>query len=396
MKIIQKHLRRVLRPGWHKIIQDPRRKSVRWNLGDILSPVMDGMLGGCRNLRSLEHLTNLSGKRLPDTTVWDLLVEIDPTPLNDEIARGVKDAARSHELDNKELPINLVVIDGKSVAVNPTPVNENSINRSQKGCRKYVNMMLRAVYASSSLKLHLGQHVMPKGTNEKGAFPAFVDKLKALYGRTKLLEVISVDAGYTSKKNAQYLASNKIDYIMALKNQRFSRITQAALAMLGTLKQPDRIEQERVNGKTVTRSLFRCTAPKLDGWESAREFWRVQSNTEYLNGKVVVETRYFVSSLAASRLSNRQVLHAVRLHWSIENNANWVLDTAWEEDGNPWCNKALELVTLLRLLAYNIIARLKFRRIRSEKNRGLPWKDILAIVQRVLFPLKLKDNFAAL
>jgi predicted transposase YbfD/YdcC len=344
----------------------------------------------------LEHLTNLSGKRLPDTTVWDLLVEIDPTPLNDEIARGVKDAARSHELDNKELPINLVVIDGKSVAVNPTPVNENSINRSQKGCRKYVNMMLRAVYASSSLKLHLGQHVMPKGTNEKGAFPAFVDKLKALYGRTKLLEVISVDAGYTSKKNAQYLASNKIDYIMALKNQRFSRITQAALAMLGTLKQPDRIEQERVNGKTVTRSLFRCTAPKLDGWESAREFWRVQSNTEYLNGKVVVETRYFVSSLAASRLSNRQVLHAVRLHWSIENNANWVLDTAWEEDGNPWCNKALELVTLLRLLAYNIIARLKFRRIRSEKNRGLPWKDILAIVQRVLFPLKLKDNFAAL
>jgi predicted transposase YbfD/YdcC len=391
MKIIQKYLGQVLRPGWHKILQDPRRKSER-SLEAILTAVMKGMLGGCRNLRSLELKTGLN--RIPDTTIWDLLVKIDPTPLSQEIARGVKEAARSHEFDDKELPINLVVIDGKSVSVNTTPVNENSINRSQKGCKKYVNMVLRAFYASSSLKLHLGQHIMPKETNECGAFPAFVDKLIGLYGRTKLLEVISVDAAYTSKANARYLVSKGIKYILALKKSHL--ITQSARALLGTRDTPDRRECEKVNGKLVTRSLYRVEAAIIKGWESATEFWRVDSQTEYSNGKVVEESRYFVTSIAISKLSDAQVLRTVRRHWNIENNANWVLDTAWQEDRNPWCNKALELVSLLRLLAYNAIARLKFRRLRAKRNRAISWRDLLDIVNSLLFPLKNMNSFATL
>jgi predicted transposase YbfD/YdcC len=395
MKVIQKHLGRVLRPSWHKILQDPRQKSER-SLGDILTVVMRGMLGGCRNLRSLELKTDLSGSRIPDTTIWDLLVKIDPAPLHRELARGVKEAARSHEFDVKDLPINLVVIDGKSISVNSKPINENSINRSQKSCKKYVNMVLRAIYSSSPLKLHLGQYIMPKETNECGAFPAFIDRLRTLYQRTNLLEVVSVDAGYTSKKNAQYLASNGIKYIMALKREGNSFITQSAIALLGARRVPDREESERANGKLVTRSLYRVKAAIVKGWESATEFWRVDSVTEYSNGKIVKETRYFATSVAISTLSDTQVMRAVRRHWSIENNANWILDTAWQEDRNPWCNKALELISLLRLLAYNAIARLKFRRLRSAKNRSIPWKDLLDIVCSVLFPLKNMDYFAAL
>jgi len=394
MKIIQNHLGRVLRSGWHKILQDPRRKSER-SLGDILTAVMSGMLSGCRNLRKLEHQTELRGSRIPDTTMWDLLVKIDPTALHQEIARGVKEAARSHEFDDKDLPINLVVIDGKSISVNSRPVNENSINRSQKGCKKYVNMVLRAIYASSPLKLHMGQYIMPKGTNECGTLPAFVDRLIALYQRTNLLEVVSVDAGYTSKTNAQYLASKGIKYIMALKREG-SFITQSAIALLGTQRTPDREETEKANGKLITRSLYRAQASVVKGWESATEFWRVDSKTQYSNGKIIMETRYFTTSIAVSKLSDSQVMRTVRRHWSIENNANWVLDTAWQEDRNPWCNKALELISLLRLLAYNAIARLKFRRLRSNKNRATPWRDLLDIVGRVLFPLKNKVNFAAL
>ena len=229
---------------------------------------------------------------------------------------------------------------------------------------------------------------MPKETNECGAFPAFIDRLMTLYQRTNLLEVVSVDAGYTSKKNAQYLASKRIKYIMALKREGSSFITQSAIALLGTRRVPDREESEKVNGKLVTRSLYRVEAAIVKGWESATEFWRVDSKTEYVSGKIVQETRYFATSIALSKLSDIQVLRAVRRHWSIENNANWVLDTAWQEDRNPWCNKALELISLLRLLAYNAIARLKFRRLRSTTNRSIPWRDLLDIVCSVLFPLK--------
>ena len=158
----------------------------------------------------------------------------------------------------------------------------------------------------------------------------------------------------------------------------------------------DREEIEKVNGKLVTRSLYRVEAAIVKGWESATEFWRVDSATEYSSGKIVKETRYFATSIALSKLSNTQVMRTVRRHWSIENNANWVLDTAWQEDRNTWCNKALELISLLRLLAYNAIARLKFRRLRSEKNRSITWRDLLDVVCSVLFPLKNMGNLAAL
>ncbi len=395
MKLVHKHLRRVLRADWHKIFQDPRRKFRRWSLGNILDRLIKGMVGGCRNLRQLELLTGLCGDRLPDTTAWDLIVQLDSTPLNIEIARGVKEAARCHELDDKELPFNLVAIDGKSLAVNTSPVNEDSVNRSQKGCRKYVNMAFRAMLASKSLKLLMGQHMIPRGTNERGAFQAFMDKLIGLYGRTKLLEVVSVDAGITSKKNAQYLTNHDIDYIMVLKNRLFSRMTQEAQALLSNKAKPDKVEKENVNGKIITRELYRCVAPALKGWESATELWRITTSTERKDSSVAIETRYFVTSIATHQLSHRQVLRAVRLHWSIENNANWVLDTAWDEDRNPWSNKALELMSLLRVLAYNLIARLKFRRLRSS-NRNITWKNLLGIVQNTLFPHKNREFAATL
>jgi Transposase DDE domain len=390
MKVIHKHLRRVLRPGWHRIFKDPRGKTGRWSIGDILGPVMEGMLGGCRNLRHLELLTSLGRRRLPDTTAWDVLVELDAAPLNEEIARGVKEAVRSHELDTKELPFHLVAIDGKSVSVNTKAVNSQSINRSQKGAKKFVNMVFRALITSSSLKLLMGQHIIPRGTNERGAFQAFIEQLIRLYGRTKLLQVVSVDAGITSKKNAKYLSERSIGYIMALKNQRSSRMTQEAIRLFENSK-PVRIECEHCNGKRTTRSVYRSEAPSVSGWESAKEVWRIDSVAQYSSGKVVMETRYFVTSLPKSRLSNRQVLRAVRLHWGIENNANWVLDTAWQEDENPWCNKALELMTLLRVLAFNVIARLKFRRLRAVVTRTLPWRSLLELIQRVLFPFKTRE-----
>lgn len=390
MKVIHKHLQRVLRPGWHRIFKDPRGKTGRWSIGDILTPVMKGMLGGARNLRQLELLTSLGGRRLPDTTAWDVLVKLDATPLNEEIARGVKEAARSHELDTKELPFYLVAIDGKSVSVNTRAVNSQSVNRSQKGSKKFVNMVFRALITSSSLKLLMGQHTIPRGTNERGALPAFIDQLIELYGRTKLLQVISVDAGVTSKKNAKYLSERGIGYIMALKNQRCSRMTQEAVRLFADSK-PLRVECEHCNGKHITRSVYRSEAPSVSGWESAKEVWRIDSEVQHSNGNVVMETRYFVTSLPNARLSDRQVLHAVRLHWGIENNANWVLDTAWQEDDNPWCNKALELMTLLRVLAFNIIARLKFRRLRAVVTRTLPWRSLLELIQRVLFPIKTQE-----
>ncbi|MDO9469224.1 MAG: ISAs1 family transposase [Nitrosomonas sp.] len=48
--------------------------------------------------------------------------------------------------------------------------------------------------------------------------------------------------------------------------------------------------------------------------------------------KITGETRYFISSLSANNPAKLE--HAVRAYWAIENNLDWVLDIAFDEDRN--------------------------------------------------------------
>ncbi len=248
-------------------------------------------------------------------------------------------------------------------------------------------MFLRAFYASSPLKLLMGQWRVPKGTNERGAFAAFLEELVKLYGRTKLLEVLSLDAGITSKKNAQLITCHGLQYIMALKDPRTRKATRIAIDLLGARSRANVSESERVNGKQITRCLFRCAAPPLRGGSNAVELWRIAKETIDATGNSKIENHYYISSVPAHRLSDREVLKVVRAHWSIENNANWVCDAVWKEDKNPWCNKALELLTLLRVVVYNAVARFKFRRFRKAKTPIITWRAILDMIRRTLYPL---------
>jgi len=358
---------------------------------------MDAMVSGCQSLREVERLTEVSGQRIPDTTLHDLLVAINPEPLEIEIARGVKEANRSHELDNKELPFRLTIIDGKCISDTPYEVDEYSIRRTQKGCSKYVQQVLRAFHGSSTLKLLMGQHRVPKGTNESGTCRPFLEKLKTRYGQTNLLEVFSFDAGFTSIANAQAVVDLGYDYVFALKDPRVHTVTRRAMELLGSRSEPDLEEQEQVNGRLIVRKLYRCDAVEVKGWSHAKEFWRIQKKSVHLKtGNAVVEEHYYVTSLSPSRLSHTVALKTVRAHWSIENNANWVLDFAWKEDLRPWCNQAIGLLSLLRMLAFNIVARFKVRRLRRAKAQEWPWHQILYFIKAELFQFDNRCAFSTL
>jgi len=236
----------------------------------------------------------------------------------------------------------------------------------------------------------MGQQIVRSETNERGELSTFIDKLFTLYGNTNLLEVISVDAGITSIKNAAHIVDHGLHYIMALKDPRSRKATRTAIELLESKKVPDRQEEEHVNGKDITRKFFCCAAPAMNGWEHAKELWRIEKTVIYSSGKITTEDHYYITSLPKSRLSNKQKLKTVRLHWGIENNANWVMDTAWKEDSTPWCRQALSLVSLLRVIAYNTVARLKIRRLR--KARSMPWYRVLYIIKSILFPINSVDS----
>lgn len=395
MGILHKHLTRTLPQHWEQVLEDPRRYERSWAFGSLLQVVVNALVSGCKSLREVEILTETSGARVPDTTLHDLLVQIDPEPLNEELAKGVKDANRNHELDNKELPFRLTVIDGKTLSVTDYEVDEHSINRSQKGCTKYVHHALRAFHVSSTVKLLMAQQMVPRGTNENGTLRSLLEKLVELYGRTNLLEVLSMDAGFTGADNAQAIIDHQLHYIFAIKAPEMHPIAARAIELLGNRTRPDKKETEYMNGKHITRSLFRCRAPAVNGWSHATELWRMQKETLPSDGRVTIEDHYYVTSLPTTRLCDSLVLKTIRMHWGIENSANWVMDVAWEEDLRPWCNQALELLTLLRMIAYNAVARFKFRRFRRAKTQHWSWEQLLRFIQRVLFVVQ-DSSFATL
>lgn len=385
--IVKKHLERTAIFKWSKILKDPRSAiNKKWSFDYLMNMLFYSMLTGQPNLRAVEDLSENYHIRIPDTTLYVLLSKIDGEPLRKLIAKEVKQSMRSHELPKESFPVRITAIDGKCSSISKKPVGPFSQISDCRGKPQYINRVLRAALVTNETKLILGQREIHGKTSESGEFIHFIDDLLKQYGKTDLLEVISVDAGMISLKNANYLIDNDLDYIMALKNPQ-KKLVDLGHALLGHRETCDKETVENVNGKTVIRKLYRCEASPLTEWHHLKQFWRIRQEVKSYD-KVTVEERYFITSLEHEKLNTTEILKAIRVHWGIENNANWIFDTVWTEDNSPWCNKGFVLVTLLRILAYNIISRLKTRRLRQQNDRERSWKGILQMIIIVFIGMK--------
>lgn len=387
--VVKKHLQRAANFSWKEILKDPRSNiNMKWEFEYIMNIVFFSMLTAQKDLREVEDFSENFEERISDTTFHLLLPRIDPEPLRDLNAKEVKKAKRDHELIQKELPINLIAIDGKCSSISKQSVGFFSQKSECNGGVHYLNRVLRAAIVSGDLKLLLGQREIHGKTSESPELIPFIEDLISMYGKTGILNngTISVDAGMIALKNANYLIKNNLDYIMALKNPQ-KKLVKIAYKFLSEREECDKETIEKVNGKETKRQLFRCDVKGIDKWPHLKQFWRIRQETKTKKG-ISVEERYFITSLNFDVLNDAEVMKAIRMHWGIENNANWVFDVAWKEDDSPWCNKAFVFVTLMRILAFNIISRLKFRRLRKKNDRERSWKGILQMIYAVLIEMK--------
>ena len=127
LKVINKHVKRVLPAKWWKCLKDYRfSANQQWTLGYVMEVLLAEALSGCKTLRDVETLSELYAERVPDTTLHDIMVGLDPTALQKELAQGVKQALREHELPKEEFPVRITAIDGKGLFSTDRPVNDNS------------------------------------------------------------------------------------------------------------------------------------------------------------------------------------------------------------------------------------------------------------------------------
>ena len=388
IETVKQHVKRVLSPNWCKCLKDFRSGgNCEWNFQYIMEVLIAGAFSGCKTLRDVETLSEIYGERVPDTTLHDIIIRVDPSGLAKELAKGVKDALRDHELPKDEFPIRLTAIDGKGTYTTDIPVGECSDPIGGGGNNEiYRHMNLRAFYVSSETKLYLGQRQIPSKGAETIELLPFIEDLQALYGNTNLLQVISIDAGMVSKENAQKLRDKHLHYIMALKGPQ-QRLSALALELFSSQLTPICRREEVYNGSDVTRELYRVQVSNIEGWKHLTEIWKIVTSIyNPKSGETESFTRLFLSSLPPSILSNYQVLEAVRMHWGIENNANWCFDVNWLEDTAPWASKAMVFVSYLKMMAFNIIQRLKTRKLKSY--RALRWKDFFRYFEHALCSIR--------
>ena len=126
---------------------------------------------------------------------------------------------------------------------------------------------------------------------------------------------------------------------------------------------------------------------RVDHWQ----VWLVEQTTESPHGKITVDNRFFLTNLTTCRLSPAQILLVVRGHWGIENDCFWSLDTQWNEDAVPWCSsgRAVEVVSWLRLMAYNLLQLARKRHLCTRRNDGQreapqPWRRLFEWVRQAL------------
>ena len=122
-------------------------------------------------------------------------------------------------------------------------------------------------------------------------------------------------------------------------------------------------------------------------WPQLVTLVKVQSE-RYLDDKHSLETRYYISSLAASA---ETVFDTTRTHWAIENSLHWVLDIAFREDESRLRkDNGAQNFAVLRYIALNLLKQDDMLKV-GVKNKRLRtgWdKSYLLTVLRPLFTLQ--------
>jgi hypothetical protein len=402
-------------------VADPRhRRGQRWkHLGVLLQAAVVGLLAGRKSTAETEALTDEMSvpmrrtlgipRRVPDTTMRQTLIRIEPDELRARLHAQVKAAQRRKALTPVGLPFGQVAVDGRTTAL-PDVTEEDAAQGSDvswaeryaqrsSGSRKRLLRTVTCSLVSATAKPCIDVAPIPAQTNEIGHFATVVRGLAEVYGRSRMFKLISADAGNCSEANGRLVVNElKLHYLFRLKADQPTLLAEAR-RLLGRLGPQQALAktEDVVGGSTETRWLYLTDelAGYLD-WEHLQTVVRIRKEKHDIETGKLLETEdhYAVSSLPIDVLSAPQWLHAFRLHWAVENQCHHTWDTAFKEDDKPWIEtdpKGMVVVLLLRRMAYNLLALYRSVTQRSGERHQTPWKTVLRWVYNTLITAQADD-----
>ena len=366
----------------------------------MLKIALLGLLAGCKGPRQVEKLSQELPKpvrkllrlprRVPDTTLRDFLIKLDPTKLQNMLWVVGYDAWRRKALverDDIKLPFGVVSGDGKYPSIADTdPYEFLQVHHNDDVATHGLVRTVTCCLVSAVGRPILGAVPIAGSTNEKGGFAKAFGDMVRIYGR--LFRLFMYDAGAASERNASVVISAGKDYLFLIADPRWQMYKTIELLLRD--KQPDFVEQEWVSDtKRIVRKLTMLPVEaRKDGllWEDTRTIVRIDNEVYEGDKRVSTYTRFSVSSLQATELAPELWLKLHISRWGVET-AHSILDTAFAEDKRPWIRKNAQgnlAVQILRRVAFTLMTLYKHVTIRNEDQSEAPWSDHLEWVKDML------------
>lgn len=371
-------------------VWDPRERKPKYSLEKVWRTAV---LTLCMMMRSVRSATEYGREHkgglfcgIGRSALSEVMAGLSFEEVRTVLRRQVHAEQRRKSLKPVGLPIGVVAVDGRTNWTGDEKVNEfcqKSHYNDEWKSPYWSFRVVRAVLVSSAARVCIDELPIPADTNDMGVFSSFFHGLIEEYGRSNLFEVVTADAGFCSEGNAGLVNEKGYGYVFALKENQpdlFSEATALLLPMAESSIPEASSAWEREKGFAVQRRLWRTTemAGWLD-WPHLRQVWMVRKVKRHKDGREeIIEDRFFVTNLPVNRLKPQEILELVRRHWGIENNCFWTLDTQWEEDSGLWTRKGngLPVCSLLRMIAYNIVALLRSVHLKSDSFRRRAWKTL--------------------
>ena len=319
-----------------------------------------GCASGAKTLREVEALSQdldpvirkgLGIQRLvPDTTLRDLLVVVDPTELRGAMIRGVKARLRGKSVKHDRAPGGVVSIDGKTTR---TRLVVGPYAQRVEGATLYgLVRTLSCTLISSNAFPCLDAVPIPAETNETGHFRVAFEGLCHHYDSH--FEMVMGDAAFATAANADLVATAGKAYTFQLKENGPTLLAEATALLSGDKVTEKRGEAEREDGRFVARRLrivdVNTTAQNQVVWPTARRVMSVERLHVDAHNHVVavLGIRYFITNQRPGRYSETQWLRTLRDRWAVENQTHGTLDIAFQEDDYPWIDEPQGMVNVTR------------------------------------------------
>ena len=177
-------------------------------------------------------------------------------------------------------------------------------------------------------QITLGEVVTEEKSNEITAVPELLEALQIKNS------VVTADAMSCQKGIVKTIRGKGADYVIGLKKNQPNLLEEISLYYDSFSQEiPVLTVREKGHGRIEKREYQLLTDLT---WLNERESWaglnaagRVRTTVTH-GEETSVDTRYFITSLT----DLERFAHAVRCHWSIENQLHWCLDVIFKEDSS--------------------------------------------------------------